>query len=209
MRRTKTLSSYRESLRDKILDASMHAFAKRGIKAVKMDDIAKSLSISKRTLYEVYDNKEILLYEGVKKYYALNEEKMAEEMAKCNNVMDMLLRIYRMKVENYKGISPEFYFDLERYPMVNEFLHHDDDRKHKEFMDFLKRGVSEGYFRDDVDLTLIARLFGAVVDFVTQQQLFIQYSVETLFRSCIFVSLRGFCTLKGIQVLDDFQTNNM
>lgn len=61
-------SIYRETLKGKILTAAMAAFTKKGIKAVKMDDIAAALSISKRTLYELYENKEDLLLEGIKRY---------------------------------------------------------------------------------------------------------------------------------------------
>ena len=57
MSETKNISAYRQSLRDRILEVAMQAFREKGIKAVKMDDIAASLTISKRTLYEVYENK--------------------------------------------------------------------------------------------------------------------------------------------------------
>ena len=61
------ISEYRAALKGKILDKALQLFFANGIRAVKMDDIAKSLSISKRTLYELYDNKEILLFECLKK----------------------------------------------------------------------------------------------------------------------------------------------
>ena len=64
MQSSKSESSYRNALRGRILDVAMHAFATKGIRAVKMDDIAQSLTISKRTLYELYDNKEKLLLEA-------------------------------------------------------------------------------------------------------------------------------------------------
>lgn len=57
MQEKKNISTYREALKDKILETAMVAFAEKGIRAVKMDDIANSLSISKRTLYEIYGNK--------------------------------------------------------------------------------------------------------------------------------------------------------
>ena len=57
MQEIKDLTPYRQSLRDRILDAAMILFAKHGIRAVKMDDVSHALSISKRTLYELYDNK--------------------------------------------------------------------------------------------------------------------------------------------------------
>ena len=58
----KNISTYKEGLKEKILSTAMAAFYKNGIRAVKMNDIANALSISKRTLYELYKNKEDLLF---------------------------------------------------------------------------------------------------------------------------------------------------
>ena len=52
------MTTHRESLHDRILDVAMSLFLEHGIRAVRMDDIANHLSISKRTLYEVFSNKE-------------------------------------------------------------------------------------------------------------------------------------------------------
>ena len=60
------VTAYRQELKGRILKESIKEFKKNGIKQVKMDDIANNLSISKRTLYEIYPNKEVLLLEGLK-----------------------------------------------------------------------------------------------------------------------------------------------
>ena len=66
MQEKKTITPYKKGLREVILKAAMKAFTEKGIRAVKMDDIAESLAISKRTMYEIYATKEELLYEGLK-----------------------------------------------------------------------------------------------------------------------------------------------
>ena len=57
MQETKEISAYKQGLKGKILEMAMKAFGEKGIRAVKMDDVAVYLGISKRTLYELYDNK--------------------------------------------------------------------------------------------------------------------------------------------------------
>jgi AcrR family transcriptional regulator len=74
MQRIKGISEYRKSLRDIVIEASMKAFALHGVRAVKMDDVAQSLSISKRTIYEMFGNKEQLLIEVLKTYKAKKEK---------------------------------------------------------------------------------------------------------------------------------------
>ena len=58
MQSTATETTYRQELKEKILITAVELFHKNGIKSVKMDDIANELKISKRTLYEIYSNKE-------------------------------------------------------------------------------------------------------------------------------------------------------
>ena len=53
MQEITTITDYRRGLKGKILNMAMTLFVKNGIKAVKMDDIAHALGISKRTLYEI------------------------------------------------------------------------------------------------------------------------------------------------------------
>lgn len=48
--------------KERIIDQAMHMFVSQGIKSVRMDDIAQQLGVSKRTLYEMFGDKEGLLY---------------------------------------------------------------------------------------------------------------------------------------------------
>ena len=77
MSRMRYNTSYRQTLKQKILATAMMLFSERGIKAVKMDDISNHLSISKRTLYEIYDNKEDLLFECLKNRFEESEKQLA------------------------------------------------------------------------------------------------------------------------------------
>ena len=67
MYNTATETTYRQELKEKILITAINLFHKHGIRSVKMDDIANELKISKRTLYEIYSNKEELLLEVVRR----------------------------------------------------------------------------------------------------------------------------------------------
>ena len=90
MQETKDISPYKQGLRDKIITSAMMAFAKKGIRQVKMDDVASELGISKRTLYEIFDKKEGLLYEGVKYYLGERRSQMQQKAQDCNNVMEII-----------------------------------------------------------------------------------------------------------------------
>ena len=190
MQESKEISDYKKNLRGSILETAMHAFAEKGIRAVKMDDVATALGISKRTLYEIFETKELLLFEGIR------------ATQQCKNVMEVLVAIYRIKVDEFRKTNPQFYADLAKYPKVARFLNQQNQQTHKDMLKFMERGIYEGYFRDDVNYELAWRLFDALGKYVMVNQLYRQYTIEEIFQNLVFVTMRGLCTEKGVKALD-------
>ena len=121
MQEIKDLNAYRTSLKDKILNAATTAFWHKGIKAVKMDDIASSLSISKRTIYEIYGDKESLLFACIKKKHRERQEFM-RVFAEQHNVMEVVLEVYRHKVEELETVNYTVYQDIQLYPKILAYM---------------------------------------------------------------------------------------
>ncbi len=204
MQEIKVLSPYRQALRDRILDTAIRLFIQHGVRSVKMDDVARELTISKRTLYEIYDNKEQVLFESIRKYRLRRRQELENTVRESANVMDIILYIYREKIKEFQLVNPLFYSDLGRYPKILESFQQDHQEQQQQFMAFMERGVSEGYFRKDLDYELIGRIFDALGRYMMENELYRSYSMKELFRNMIFVSLRGFCTKKGVDTLDTF-----
>ena len=195
-------TAYRQSLRERILEVALAAFVQRGIRAVKMDDIAHELGISKRTLYEIYENKALLLFEGVKRYLRLRDEEMNRKARNSSSVISFILEVYRQETKKFQDIAPAFYSDLGKYPQVVKFLERNRAEHRQLFLAFMHRGVSEGYFRKEINYELVVRNFEAVMPYVTENKLYNVYTFEELFSNMVFVILRGVCTLKGVEELD-------
>jgi AcrR family transcriptional regulator len=204
MQEIKIISAYRQSLKTRILEAASDAFSQKGIKSVRMDDIAQSLNISKRTLYEIYENKEVLLYECLKTSKARAQEEMTFIAAQQNNVMDIILDIYRSKMSQLQKINPQFYSDLEKYPQLQSFLEEQHDKDRTKLKDFLRRGIEEGYFKGDINVDIIANVFDAINEYMMSHKLYTEFPLEQLFNNMLFVTIRGICTQKGVAVIDTF-----
>ena len=201
MQETKNISPDKKGLRDKIITTAMEAFAQKGIRHVKMDDVAKELGISKRTLYEIFDKKEDLLYEGVKFYLGDRRTQMEVKAQECKNVMEIILQAYKLKVEEFRQTNPCFYTDLVKYPKVARYLAQQNQQMLTNMTKFIERGIEEGYFRKEVNPELVARLFDALGKYVMEQQLYCLYTIEDIFTNLVFVTIRGICTEKGIEVI--------
>ena len=173
-----TPTIYRQELKGKILVTAMSLFKREGIKRVKMDDIAQALSISKRTLYEIYENKEQLLCEGV-----IYEHQLRQEIVLLG------------------GINPLFFSELAKYERVVELLNEEHEQKRLHSMEFVKRGVEKGYFRSDINFELAVHLFEAIGRYIQVERLYKKYSIKEIFRGMPLVLLRGLCTERGIEKL--------
>lgn len=110
MHKNGNITNYRYELRERILHKAMSLFKQQGVKSVRMDDISHALGISKRTLYEVYDNKEQLLLEGLKNDH---EQKLTiiEEYTKGKqrNEIEIMVKFVHMQLDELKDVNPLFF----------------------------------------------------------------------------------------------------
>ena len=203
MHKISVQTEYREQLRDRILNLAMHEFYVNGIKRVKMDDIAKKLVISKRTLYEIYNKKEDLLLEGIKMSECLCENHMEKfQQEKTPDVMDILVEFYKVQMERVRMINPLFFVELHKYSKIVSYLNKQHELRRHKSQKFFVRGVRDGYFRDDIDYGLVERFSTATMEYVMDNKLYKIYSMQHILYNVMFLFMRGFCTDKGLVIMD-------
>jgi AcrR family transcriptional regulator len=202
MQENSEISQYKLGLRDKIVEVAMNLFIKNGIRLVRMDDVAHEMGISKRTIYELYEKKEDLLYEVVVCHFKQRQAVMADVLGRCNDVMEILLEVYHQKVADFKNTNPLFFTEMIRYPQLLQFLNDQNLMMRQHSLDFYHRGVEEGYFRPDVNYSLAIILFDVMGQFIMEKELYRTYSIEEIFKNIVFVSIRGMCTERGIRAID-------
>ncbi len=196
-------TEHREALREQILKVATREFTTIGVKSVKMDDIARKLKISKRTLYEIYDNKEQLLLESVaRRIHEFDATLERFDSSGEKQVIDILLEFYRLQMEELRDMNPVYYEDLHKYPRVMSFLEQVNKEHKAHSKGFFKRGVQEGYFRNDFNYELISLLGNNVMQNVMESKLYNTYSLQDIFRNVVMLFIRGLCTAKGILELD-------
>ncbi|WP_036929756.1 TetR/AcrR family transcriptional regulator [Prevotella sp. MA2016] len=199
----KDITDYKLNLKERIPDVAMQLFTQRGILAVRMDDVAQEMGISKRTIYELYDKKEDLLFVVAVKHFKQRMDRMEQAVSHCTNVMEVLLEVYHMKVADFKKTNPLFFTEMVRYPQVKQFLDEQNELMRDHSLAFIQRGVEEGYFRSDLNYEMAVLQFDAMGEYVMEKELYRQFSIEEIFRNLVFVSLRGLCTDKGIKAIDE------
>lgn len=197
------INDYRKDLKSRIVNYAMNEFYKRGIKAVKMDEISQGLHVSKRTVYEIFGDKEELLLEGLKE----NDRKIRvqlEEYAACDNhnVIDIVGYFYKLQMQVSGMVSASFYEEIHRMPRVVEYLHEQHERNHEGRLQFLRLGVDEGLFRPDIDYHLTLELINVAMGEIMHQQLYKEFSMLQIFDNFFLVIIRGLCTERGLSLLN-------
>ena len=197
------INEYRKELKSRIIDYAMGEFYKRGVRAVKMDEISQGLHVSKRTVYEIFGDKEELLLAGLKIKNLEMREKL--EAYSCNgayNVVDIIGYFYKLQMEVNSMVGVAFYEEIHRMPRVIEFFNQEHEREFADRVKFLKAGVEEGLFRQDIDYSLTMELLSASMSEIMHNQLYKKYSMQEMFDNYFLVIIRGFCTERGVALLN-------
>lgn len=205
MQKDNCQTDYRQELKKRILRASIKEFRHRGVRLVKMDDIAASLAISKRTLYELYANKEELLLEGIRQ----SEEDYDAHMKAFvesgdHDVIDVIVEFYNMQILHVSDINPVLFNEIDKYERVREFLEMRHAERSKETVRFFQRGMDEGFFRRDIDYTIVSRVSSSCIDYIMRAQMYKEYDLKHILHNIIFLFVRGICTEAGARKLDKF-----
>ena len=202
MLKTFIISNYRIELRQKILETAMRLFKEKGVKNVKMDDISAIIGISKRTLYEIYENKEELLLEGLKND---NEQKLREMQEfveeKERNEIEVMVKFVKMQMEALDTIHPMFFVEMRRYKRVLDYVHEHQEQRRARTLGFLRKGVEHGYFVEGLNYEIVHEMGNAIINHVMETKLYEHYPIQELFHNYVSVLMRGYCTDKGIAEL--------
>jgi AcrR family transcriptional regulator len=195
---------FRGELRERVILEAMEAFRKYGIKNIRMDDIANALKMSKRTLYEIFENKETLLKECIIHHHEMKQKDLGEIIRTSKNVLEVILKCYKDSIEMFHRTNPKFFEDIEKYPEVCDVLKDKRGKSHIVVIDFLKRGVDQGIFREDINFAIIHALLQEQMDLLVHSNVCKQFSFLEVYEVIMFIYLRGIATPKGAQELDDF-----
>ena len=197
-------ASQRAELRERIVVTATEAFTSKGIKSITMDDIAAALGISKRTLYEVFSDKESLLKECILKAQADRDKYLQQIFEESHNVLEVILAVFQKSIEVFHKTNKRFFEDIKKYPKVYEMMRARQDSDSEKTMSFFKVGVDQGIFRSDVNFAIVNLLVREQFDVLLNTDICNEYPFIEVYESIMFTYIRGISTEKGAKVLEEF-----
>jgi AcrR family transcriptional regulator len=137
-----------------------------------MDDISRHLTVSKKTLYQHFADKEELVAMVSKMHIESNIREFDELHKQSENAIEELARISVHMRKNMENMNPSMFLDLQKYHPTGwkQWLDHKHNFIHQSVMRNLKQGIAEGFFRSEVNPEIFAAFRLATIELCFDDQ---------------------------------------
>lgn len=161
-------------VRKKIIAGAENLFTKYSVRSISMDDIARHLAVSKKTLYQHFEDKEDIVMSAVQSYIERLMVEFDVVHTAAADAIDELSKVSVCLKRAVSEINPALMFDLEKYhPRAWQVW---TEYKKKFMRDSvvrnLRQGVEEGYFRPELDFGIMATMRMELVQLAFDDRVF-------------------------------------
>lgn len=185
-----------------ILDKTVELFYEFGIRNLNMDDISRSLGISKKTLYHYVKSKEDL----IEKFFYYDQMKWDKEMAKVLkddlNAIEILIQVSLKVFDEMGRFNPKLKFELKKYyeSIFQQFMIKKQNHIFSQISKNIEKGITERLYRSDINVELVAGLYVRnLVMMHNDDFCFVEnISFEKLFEVMFESHIRAISTPEGI-----------
>jgi AcrR family transcriptional regulator len=203
------------NIEEKIIAGAGELFHKYGIRSVSMDDIARHLSISKKTIYQYYKDKDEIVSLALKLHMDQQKTEYNEIFSKGANAIEELARVSKCMRKDFKDMNPSLLFDMQKYhpnawklwlDFKNEYIKN-------QIVENIAKGIEQGYFRKEINPEAMARLRVEQVQMAFDETIFPRdkFNLKELQLLIFDHFLHGIVTEKGKtlfqQHIENEQTN--
>jgi TetR/AcrR family transcriptional regulator, cholesterol catabolism regulator len=196
-------------IKERIIEGAADLFKTYGIKSVTMDSLANQFGMSKRTIYEIFADKDELLTAVLSRMNEQMKELITKVLSESENSIVAIFRMLEINRDNFQSMSPAFMADLKKY-------HHDvlmkkanrseipDYRNHQEI---IENGIAEGLFRSEINSDLANRCLFNLGTSIMNNDLYPydQFSRRDVIKNIFINYLRGISTHKGLLLIDKLE----
>lgn len=197
---------------EKILKTSLALFFKYGIKHITMDDIAKELGMSKKTIYQFYKEKDDLVNQLCTIELKTQECEFDEMNKTAKDPIHEIMLISEKMMAMMQNINPMFFLDLQKfYPTAfQKFQSFKENCAYKNILINIKRGIELGVYRSDLDVEFVSRLRMAQIDMLMFGNYFTYEKVSFAKTNALVLDIFvfGICTAKGHKLFNNYKKIN-
>lgn len=183
-----------------LLEQISHLFLKYGFRSVGVDDIAKELGISKKTLYQEFKDKNEIINEAVRQFVESEEQQSLSVCSTSENAIDEVIAIAKIMSQKFDTIHTSVMFELEKYyPEAWKIIqNHKHQFVYNCILNNLDRGIAENLYRQNMNTKIIARLFVNKIELFTDTDTFGgNFSFGEIYLEMMRYHIRGIANENG------------
>lgn len=196
-------------VKEQILLGAKELFMRYGIKSITMDDIARHLSISKKTIYDYHKDKDALVLEVT--LSEMNDQKCGIDNISNNSsdVIEEMLKMSEFMQQTVSRINPTLLFDMRKYHPIawREFQAHKKTNIGNSIHESMQKGIEQGYFRKDINLNILVLLRLEQIEMMFNPEVYPhdKFNIVELSVNLFNHFLYGISTLKGHKKLNELK----
>ncbi len=196
-----------KQLKEELLENISELFLKYGLRSTSMEDICTHLKISKKTLYQLFTNKDDVVEQVI--IYRRSNHQTQQQLKKLRQLdsIQMMLSIRDHIIESFNSRLPANLFDLKKYhPEVYKKADKiDQETIQGLFNEIIEKGIKEGNFRTDINQEVQVYLFVKQMLILSEPELIseIKYPIATIISTIVENTLRSFVTPQGEKILEE------
>ncbi|HRT80875.1 MAG TPA: TetR/AcrR family transcriptional regulator [Bacteroidales bacterium] len=196
-------------LKQHILKEAGMMFSKYGIRSITMDYIASELGVSKRTLYEIFKDKDDLVYQAIIEGTKEHRKMCQNIISESSNIIEAIYRIGKFNHELFAKINPLFFEDLKKYhfTIYNKFHQNGDLKDYELTRTLFEKGKQEGIIRNDINIELLNIIIHKLIDIIHDDDLKV-YDNEEILKTVFIPFIIGVSTQKGRVLVEKYFSNN-
>ena len=162
------------NVKEKIQKGAEELFMRYGVRSISMDDIARHLSVSKKTLYQHFSDKEDIVTITCQSHLARNADEFQSIRKTARNAIEELFQLSVCLRRNMQDMNPSLLYDLQKYhPKAwGVWLDHKNKFIRESVVRNLKQGIEEGYFRPEIDPEVLAAVRLEMVQLAFNEEIF-------------------------------------
>lgn len=161
-------------IRNKILKGAEELFMRYGVRSITMDEIARHLGISKKTLYQYFADKDDIVSSTTQEHMIVHQSQYEKIENESKNSVEELVKLSFCMRENLKGMNPSLLFDLQKYHQKawNVWVEFKNKTIRESVVRNLNRGIEQGHFRPEINPELLSIVRLETVQLGFNEQLF-------------------------------------
>lgn len=201
-----------EEKKIEIVKAALEIYMKYGIKSMTMDEMARQLGISKKTLYQFVSDKNELVENCLLHAQSIDLACVKSIFSENLNAIEELLEVGRYLVKTLGAIHPSIFFDLSKYhpnalKLMNEHKH---GAVRETLMTNLRKGIEQGVYRDNLTPEIISSLHLAAMDGIMSGDVVssTEYRIDEVYSEYFRYHIRGIASEKGLEYLKELIRND-